>query len=71
MLFFIQIGTFDPYSDDPRLAIKKVWLCPQTGTLIAAGTAGHVIVLQLSDSARDAAVPVSISILSTMINIKI
>lgn len=41
---FRKAGQFDPYSDDPRLAVKKVQLCPKTGTLIIAGTAGNVVV---------------------------
>ena len=44
----VQVGTFDPYSDDPRLAVKKVWLCADTGTLAVAGTAGHVIIAKLN-----------------------
>ena len=44
-----QVGCFDPYSDDPRLAIKKVTLCPFTGTLIIAGTAGHLMVVKLKN----------------------
>jgi lethal(2) giant larvae protein len=47
----LQVGTFDPYSDDPRLAVKKVALCPVSGTLVVAGTAGSVIVARMnSDS---------------------
>ena len=40
------MGTFDPYSDDPRLGIQKIHLCPLSETLVVAGTAGQVIVLQ-------------------------
>lgn len=48
---FRKVGTFDPYSDDPRLAVKKVSLCPLSGTLVVAGTAGSVIVASMnSDS---------------------
>jgi lethal(2) giant larvae protein len=43
-----QVGTFDPYSDDPRLAVKKVALCPVSGTLVVAGTAGSVIVAKIN-----------------------
>ncbi|XP_044734719.1 lethal(2) giant larvae protein homolog 1 isoform X2 [Chrysoperla carnea] len=42
-----KTGVFDPYSDDPRLAIKKVTMCPVSGTIVAAGTAGHIVVAQL------------------------
>ncbi|XP_050540876.1 lethal(2) giant larvae protein isoform X2 [Daktulosphaira vitifoliae] len=46
---FRKIGNFDPYSDDPRLAVKKVILCPYSGTMIVAGTAGHIIVTKFKD----------------------
>jgi len=45
---FRKIGEFDPYSDDPRLAIRKVSMCPLTGTIVAGGTAGQVVVMSLS-----------------------
>ncbi|XP_065162480.1 lethal(2) giant larvae protein isoform X2 [Atheta coriaria] len=41
---FKKIGVFDPYTDDPRFAVKRVVLCPLSGTLVVAGTAGHVVV---------------------------
>lgn len=44
----LQVGTFDPYSDDPRLAVKKVLLCPLSSTLVIAGTSGHVITAKIS-----------------------
>jgi lethal(2) giant larvae protein len=40
---FRKAGLFDPYSDDPRFAVKKIAFCPKTGVLVVAGTAGHVI----------------------------
>ncbi|KAG7211969.1 hypothetical protein KM043_011171 [Ampulex compressa] len=45
---FRKVGTFDPYSDDPRLAVKKVLLCPLSSTLVIAGTAGHIITATIS-----------------------
>ncbi|XP_076247348.1 LLGL domain-containing protein l(2)gl isoform X10 [Calliopsis andreniformis] len=45
---FRKVGTFDPYSDDPRLAVKKVLLCPLSSTLVVAGTAGHIITATIS-----------------------
>ncbi|XP_008203812.1 lethal(2) giant larvae protein homolog 1 isoform X3 [Nasonia vitripennis] len=48
---FRKVGTFDPYSDDPRLAVKKVLLCPLSSTLVIAGTAGHVITAKISAEA--------------------
>ncbi|XP_046389547.1 lethal(2) giant larvae protein homolog 1 isoform X2 [Ischnura elegans] len=44
---FRKVGTFDPYSDDPRLAVKKICLCPQSGILAVAGTAGHIVVARI------------------------
>ena len=47
------MGTFDPYSDDPRLAVKKVLLCPLSSTLVVAGTAGHVITAKIAQEATN------------------
>nr|CAD7457896.1 unnamed protein product [Timema tahoe] len=55
---FRKVGTFDPYSDDPRLAVKKVALCPLNGTLVVAGTAGSVIVAKIGSSSVDSEVKV-------------
>ncbi|EDW71166.1 lethal(2) giant larvae protein [Drosophila virilis] len=41
---FRKAGLFDPYSDDPRLAVKKIALCPKTGHLIVGGTAGQIVI---------------------------
>jgi lethal(2) giant larvae protein len=46
---FRKAGQFDPYSDDPRLAVKKISLCPKTGVLIIAGTAGNIVVSTLEE----------------------
>uniref|UniRef100_A0A8D8IJ21 Lethal(2) giant larvae protein n=1 Tax=Culex pipiens TaxID=7175 RepID=A0A8D8IJ21_CULPI len=51
---FRKAGQFDPYSDDPRLAVKKVQLCPKTGTLIIAGTAGNVVVANFEPAPEEA-----------------
>jgi len=48
-----QVGTFDPYSDDPRLGIQKIALCPLSETLVVAGTAGQVITLQMEREERE------------------
>lgn len=47
---FRKVGNFDPYSDDPRLAVKKVVMCPKTGTLVVGGTAGHVVTAKLAEA---------------------
>lgn len=50
---------FDPFSDDPRLAVKKVFLCPSSGLLVVAGTAGQVVVAELNpESVADKEIPV-------------
>lgn len=41
---FRKAGVFDPYSDDPRLAVKKIAMCPITGQIVVAGTAGHIVI---------------------------
>ncbi|XP_053659652.1 lethal(2) giant larvae protein [Anopheles marshallii] len=50
---FRKAGQFDPYSDDPRLAVKKVQLCAQTGTLVIAGTAGNIVMANFETSPHD------------------
>lgn len=50
---FRKAGQFDPYSDDPRLAVKKVGLCPTKGIVTIAGTAGHVVVASMDGATGD------------------
>lgn len=38
----LQVGCFDPYSDDPRLGVQKIALCKYTAKMVVAGTAGQV-----------------------------
>ncbi|CAL8123087.1 unnamed protein product [Orchesella dallaii] len=42
---FRKVGTFDPYSDDPRLAVKKISFCPKSGVLVLGGTAGQLVIV--------------------------
>ncbi|XP_051023541.1 lethal(2) giant larvae protein homolog 1 [Acomys russatus] len=56
---FRKVGCFDPYSDDPRLGIQKVALCKYTAQMVVAGTAGQVLVLELSDVPAEQAVSVA------------
>ncbi|XP_068386689.1 lethal(2) giant larvae protein homolog 1 isoform X3 [Eschrichtius robustus] len=53
---FRKVGCFDPYSDDPRLGVQKVALCKHTAQMAVAGTAGQVLVLELSDEPSEQAV---------------
>ncbi|XP_059146629.1 LLGL scribble cell polarity complex component 2-like isoform X2 [Physella acuta] len=50
---FRKVGTFDPYSDDPRLAIQKLALCALSETLVAAGSAGQVLIFNMERQERE------------------
>lgn len=50
---FRKVGTFDPYSDDPKLGIQKIFLCPRREIIVVAGTAGQVLIMSLHDQMRD------------------
>ena len=52
---FRKVGTFDPYSDDPKLGIQKIYLCPQRHVLVVAGTAGQVLIMSISESPKELA----------------
>uniref|UniRef100_A0A6A7FXL5 Lethal(2) giant larvae protein homolog 1-like n=3 Tax=Hirondellea gigas TaxID=1518452 RepID=A0A6A7FXL5_9CRUS len=56
---FRKTGMYDPYSDDPRLGVKKVEMCGLSGQLVVAGTAGQIIVVNYTD-ATEAAEPVKV-----------
>ncbi|XP_056406293.1 LLGL scribble cell polarity complex component 2 isoform X4 [Hyla sarda] len=51
-----KVGCFDPYSDDPRLGIQKIYLCKYSGYLSVGGTAGQVLVFELNDEVSQHAV---------------
>lgn len=57
---FRKAGLFDPYSDDPRLAVKKIALCPKTGRLIVGGTAGQIVIAHF-ESDEEKKTPLKIS----------
>lgn len=50
---FKKAGQFDPYSDDPRFAVKKMAFCGTSGILTIAGTAGHVVTASFDVSSND------------------
>ncbi|XP_055916623.1 lethal(2) giant larvae protein [Eupeodes corollae] len=50
---FRKAGLFDPYSDDPRLAVKKLSLCPKTGKIIIGGTAGQIIIASFEENCSE------------------
>ena len=45
---FRKMGSFDPYTDDYRLAVKKVEFCGKSGRLMVGGTAGQVVSFDLN-----------------------
>ncbi|XP_037957750.1 lethal(2) giant larvae protein isoform X2 [Teleopsis dalmanni] len=57
---FRKAGLFDPYSDDPRLAVKKISLCPKTGQLIVGGTAGQIVIANFDGNDEEKA-PLKVS----------
>ena len=58
---FFQVGVFDPYSDDPRLAVKKIVFCQRTGLVAIGGTAGQVVIINLEEEDRNEAVKVTVA----------
>lgn len=38
-----KVSSYDPYEDDPRLAIKFIELCPFSKTLCVGGSGGQVV----------------------------
>lgn len=54
---FRKVGLYDPYSDDPRLGIRRLDMCAKSGTVLVGGTAGQCLIFILSETAGDHAVP--------------
>ncbi|OTF81270.1 lethal(2) giant larvae-like protein, partial [Euroglyphus maynei] len=50
---FRKVGQFDPYSDDPRLAIRKLAFCSEQGILAIGGTAGQMIIFEFNEKATE------------------
>src|SRR5699024_4180160 len=50
---FRRVGNFDPYSDDPRLAVRKITFCLDTSILAVGGAAGQVVLFELDNRAVD------------------
>ena len=45
---FRKVSSYDPYEDDPRLAIKFIEFCPHSKTLCVGGNGGQAITFSLS-----------------------
>ena len=52
--YFRKVGMFDPYSDDPRLAVKKLGFCTVKNELMVGGTAGQLLVCGLGEAKEQA-----------------
>lgn len=50
---FRKVGSYDPFSDDARLAILHLHLCTFRNTLVAAGAGGQVLIFELSEEATE------------------
>ena len=48
----MQVGVYDPFSDEPQLGVQKMALCCATETLFVGGTAGQVIVLHFEQEEK-------------------
>ena len=55
---FRRVGTFDPFTDDPRYAVKTVDICCTTGLLLVGGMAGQLLVCSL-DIKREFDIPLT------------
>lgn len=45
-----QVGSFDPFSDDPRFVIQKIQMCPVTGILAVGGSGGQLLIYDLKST---------------------
>ena len=43
-----KVSSYDPFEDDPRLAIKFIEMCPFSRTLCVAGNGGQVLTFSLN-----------------------
>ena len=48
-----SVGKFDPFGDDPRLAIHHIKFCQLTRTLCVGGAGGQVITFSLNSTQSD------------------
>ena len=54
-----RVGKFDPFGDDPRLAIHHIKFCQLTQTLCVGGAGGQVITFSLNSTQNDVRLEVS------------
>ncbi len=63
-----KVSVFDPFEDDPRLAIKLIEFCPNSSSLCIGGNGGQVISFSLNPSPSESALEVSHCFLYPSIN---
>ena len=55
-----KVSSYDPYEDDPRLAVKFIEFCPHSRTLCVGGNGGQVITFSLNPLPNEIRLEVSI-----------
>lgn len=43
----IKVGFYEPYCDDQRFSIQKIYFCSDTYSIIIGGAAGNVLIFKL------------------------
>lgn len=51
-IFYLQVGEYDPFCDDHKLAVQKIAFDGSTGQIAVGGRGGHVIVYHLTDCSK-------------------
>lgn len=54
-----KVSIYDPFEDDPRLAIKCIEFCPLSRTLCIGGNGGQVITFSLNPLPSETSLKVS------------
>ena len=57
-----KVSSYDPFEDDPRLAIKFIEFCPHSRTLCVGGNGGQVITFSLNPLPNEIRLEVSVSV---------
>ena len=55
-----KVSSYDPFEDDPRLAIKYVDFCPLSRTLCVGGSGGQVLTFSLNPLPNEIRLEVSL-----------
>ena len=58
----LQVGTYDPFSDDPQLGVQKIALCCATEMLFVGGTAGQVVILHFEQEEKEVDIKVRLQL---------